>query len=122
METLSVARCAAMMLRLAADAATGAGIGSAFGGIATLRPPRGEQSAAVRGVFIQLPSMHNATAESGGVGAAVGAVDGAGGGGVETTDLGIGASCARAAAGAPIVASIAATTRALKARVVMDLP
>ena len=121
MPTLSVARCAAMMLRLAADAATGAGIGSAFGGMATLRPPRAVQSAAVRGVFIQLPSMHNATAESGGIGAAVGAVDGAGGGG-ETGDFGIGAFCARATAGVPNVAMIAAIARANEARRVMGSP
>jgi hypothetical protein len=109
MPALSVVRGAAMMLRLAADAATGAGSGSAFGGIATLKPPRAVQSAAVRGVFIQLPSMHNATAESGGIGAAVGAVDGAGGGSV-TGDFGIGASCECTAAGVPIIASITAPT------------
>ena len=107
MPALSVVRGAAMMLRLAADAATGAGSGSAFGGIATLKPPREVQSAAVRGVFIQLPSMHNATAESGGIGAAVGAVDGAGG---VTGDFGIGASCECTAAGVPIIASITAPT------------
>jgi hypothetical protein len=121
MPGLSVARCAAMMFRPAAEAATGAGGGSAFGGIATRKPPRALQSAAVRGVFTQLPSMHNATAESGGVGAAVGSVDGAGGGG-ETGDFGIGASCARAKAGAPSVAIIATLATTKDARLVMGLP
>jgi hypothetical protein len=121
MPVLSVARCAAMMLRLAAEAATGAGGGSALEGIATRKPPRALQSAAVRGVFTQLPSMHNATAESGGIGAGVGAVETAGGGG-ETGAFGIGASCARTTAGAPIVAIIATIARTKDARLVMGLP
>ena len=119
MPALSVALCAAMMLRLAADAATGAGGGASLGGMATRSPPRAVQSATVRGSLIQVPSMQRATAESGGVGAATASADG--GGGV-ITGRGAGAPCARAALGAVIITNSAAMATPTGARLVMGSP
>ena len=69
--------------------------------------------------FLRLPSMHSATAESGGVGAATASADG--GGGV-ITGRGAGAPCARAALGAVIITNSAAMATPMGARLVMDSP